>query len=312
MCGTGVMPQKRRESLLGKFQKGQLDILVATDVAARGLHIDGVSHVYNYDLPFDAEDYVHRIGRTARLGAEGDAISFACERYAQSLPEIEAFIEQKIPVAAVESDLLIAKQLPTRAAAVAGEEAGESVSQIFREVREAQAAEAGRHGSSSGHGGRGAGGSRSGVGHGSGSRSGAARAGDGRGRSESHQGSRSAPARINHEAAIAAPPMHELSKPAFVDVAAKSPAAAARKRRRRRGGRSVDGASGVSVDSAAQGSPQATAVQRDSARHAPPKPAREPKPVAAMTAATQAKPSLMGRIKQGLRKLTTRQPSGRH
>ena len=65
-----------------RFQKGQLEILVATDVAARGLHIDGVSHVYNYDLPFDAEDYVHRIGRTARLGAEGDAISFACERYA--------------------------------------------------------------------------------------------------------------------------------------------------------------------------------------------------------------------------------------
>ena len=84
------MPQKKRESLLAKFQKGQLEILVATDVAARGLHIDGVSHVYNYDLPFDAEDYVHRIGRTARLGAEGDAISFACERYAMSLPDIES------------------------------------------------------------------------------------------------------------------------------------------------------------------------------------------------------------------------------
>ena len=307
---SGDVPQKRRESLLGRFQKGQLDILVATDVAARGLHIDGVSHVYNYDLPFDAEDYVHRIGRTARLGAEGDAISFACERYAQSLPEIEAFIEQKIPVAAVESDLLIAKPLPTRAAVIAGEEAGESVSQIFREVREAQAAEASRHGSSSGHGGRGAGGPRSGAGHGSGPRSGAARSGGGRGRSESHQGSRSAPARINHEAAIASPPMQELSKPASVDVAAKLPAAAARKRRRRRGGRSLDGASATSGDSAAQGSPQATAVQRDSARHAPPKPAREPKPAAAMT--TQAKPSLMGRIKQGLRKLTTRQPSGRH
>ncbi|HEY4555589.1 MAG TPA: ATP-dependent RNA helicase RhlB, partial [Lysobacter sp.] len=79
---SGDVPQKKRESLLKKFQAGQLEILVATDVAARGLHIDGVSHVYNYDLPFDAEDYVHRIGRTARLGAEGDAISFACERYA--------------------------------------------------------------------------------------------------------------------------------------------------------------------------------------------------------------------------------------
>jgi hypothetical protein len=105
---SGDVPQKKRESLLAKFQKGQLEILVATDVAARGLHIDGVSHVYNYDLPFDAEDYVHRIGRTARLGAEGDAISFACERYAQGLPDIEAFIEQKIPVQPVTADLLVA------------------------------------------------------------------------------------------------------------------------------------------------------------------------------------------------------------
>jgi ATP-dependent RNA helicase RhlB len=142
---SGDVPQKKRETLLGRFQKGQLDILVATDVAARGLHIDGVSHVYNYDLPFDAEDYVHRIGRTARLGAEGDAISFACERYAMSLPDIETFIEQKLPVAAVDADLLRPLPRPARVAAE-GEEAGESVSQIFREVREAQAAEAGRHG----------------------------------------------------------------------------------------------------------------------------------------------------------------------
>ena len=81
---VGVLSRRRAaeeapESLLAKFQRGELEILVATDVAARGLHIDGVSHVYNFDLPFDAEDYVHRIGRTARLGAEGDAISFACE-----------------------------------------------------------------------------------------------------------------------------------------------------------------------------------------------------------------------------------------
>jgi len=75
-------------------------------VAARGLHIDAVSHVYNYDLPNDCEDYVHRIGRTARLGAEGDAISFACDMYAMSLPDIESFIEQKIPTAAVTADLL--------------------------------------------------------------------------------------------------------------------------------------------------------------------------------------------------------------
>ena len=74
---SGDVPQKKRQSLLRQFQDGELAILVATDVAARGLHIPDVSHVFNYDLPQDAEDYVHRIGRTARLGADGDAISFA-------------------------------------------------------------------------------------------------------------------------------------------------------------------------------------------------------------------------------------------
>jgi ATP-dependent RNA helicase RhlB len=103
---SGDVPQKKRESLLNRFQKGQLEILVATDVAARGLHIDGIKYVYNYDLPFDAEDYVHRIGRTARLGEEGDAISFACERYAMGLPDIEAYIEQKIPSEPVTKELL--------------------------------------------------------------------------------------------------------------------------------------------------------------------------------------------------------------
>ena len=74
-------------------------MLVATDVAARGLHIPDVTHIFNFDLPQDAPDYVHRIGRTARLGARGDAISFACEDYAFHLPEIEEFIGHKIPVA---------------------------------------------------------------------------------------------------------------------------------------------------------------------------------------------------------------------
>lgn len=103
---SGDVAQRKRESLLTRFQQGDLDILVATDVAARGIHIDGLEYVYNFDLPNDPRDYVHRIGRTARLGADGDAISFACERYAQSLPDIEAFIEQKIPVASVTSELL--------------------------------------------------------------------------------------------------------------------------------------------------------------------------------------------------------------
>jgi len=107
---SGDVPQLKRQKLLQRFQESQLDILVCTDVAARGLHIPAVSHVFNYDLPQDAEDYVHRIGRTARLGAEGDAISFACDLYAMSLPDIEAYIGQKIPVATVEPELLVMPQ----------------------------------------------------------------------------------------------------------------------------------------------------------------------------------------------------------
>lgn len=104
---AGNVPQKRRQHLMDKFRSGQLPILVATDVAARGLHIPGVSHVINYDLPQEAADYVHRIGRTARLGKTGDAISFACEDYAFHLPDIEEFIGAAIPV--VEHD---PEQLP--------------------------------------------------------------------------------------------------------------------------------------------------------------------------------------------------------
>ncbi|MBD8525225.1 ATP-dependent RNA helicase RhlB [Pseudoxanthomonas sp. CAU 1598] len=141
---SGDVPQKKRETLLKRFQAGQLEILVATDVAARGLHIDGVSHVYNYDLPFDAEDYVHRIGRTARLGAEGDAISFACEMYAMSLPDIETYIEQKIPVEQVSPELLQALPRPTRERPADAE--GESIGQLFREAREEQRAKDARHG----------------------------------------------------------------------------------------------------------------------------------------------------------------------
>ena len=103
---SGDVPQKKRLSLLKRFQNGELDVLVATDVAARGLHINDVSHVINYDLPEDVEDYVHRIGRTARAGATGDAISFACETYAFSLPDIESYINLKIPMQPVSSDLL--------------------------------------------------------------------------------------------------------------------------------------------------------------------------------------------------------------
>jgi ATP-dependent RNA helicase RhlB len=99
---SGDVPQKKRLRLLKQFQDGELPIMVATDVAARGLHIPGVTHVINYDLPEDAEDYVHRIGRTARAGATGDAISFVCESHAFCLPEIEQFIGAKIPVEMIE------------------------------------------------------------------------------------------------------------------------------------------------------------------------------------------------------------------
>ncbi|MGK7294383.1 MAG: DEAD/DEAH box helicase [Candidatus Wenzhouxiangella sp. M2_3B_020] len=93
---AGSVPQKKRQSLLARFHSGELPILVATDVAARGLHIPDVSHVINFDLPQDAADYVHRIGRTARLGATGEAISFACEDYAFHLPEIEEYIDRSL------------------------------------------------------------------------------------------------------------------------------------------------------------------------------------------------------------------------
>jgi len=101
---SGEVPQKKRQTLLKRFHDGELPVLVATDVAARGLHIPDVTHVINYDLPQDAEDYVHRIGRTARLGAKGEAISFACENYAFHLPEIENFIGYPIVTEQAEQD----------------------------------------------------------------------------------------------------------------------------------------------------------------------------------------------------------------
>jgi len=95
---SGSVPQKKRQSLLRRFHDGEVWVLVATDVAARGLHIPDVTHVINFDLPQDAPDYVHRIGRTARLGARGEAISFACEDYAFHLPDIEEYIGYAIPM----------------------------------------------------------------------------------------------------------------------------------------------------------------------------------------------------------------------
>ncbi len=103
---SGDVPQNKRLRFLRDFHNGDLAVLIATDVASRGLHIPDVSHVFNYDLPQDAADYVHRIGRTARAGTEGDAISFACEEFAVSLPEIESYIGHKIPSASIPPELL--------------------------------------------------------------------------------------------------------------------------------------------------------------------------------------------------------------
>jgi ATP-dependent RNA helicase RhlB len=104
---SGDVDQKRRLRILDDFKEGKLPILIATDVASRGLHIDGVTHVINYDLPQDAEDYVHRIGRTARAGAEGKAISLADENGAFHLEAIEEYSKQKIPVEWADDELYV-------------------------------------------------------------------------------------------------------------------------------------------------------------------------------------------------------------
>jgi len=97
-CSTlsGDIPQKKRIRRLEDFKTGKIRVLVATDVAGRGIHIEGMDHVVNFMLPHDPEDYVHRIGRTGRAGATGTSISFADEKDAFYLPAIEAFIEQKL------------------------------------------------------------------------------------------------------------------------------------------------------------------------------------------------------------------------
>ena len=261
---SGDVPQKKRESLLNRFQKGQLEILVATDVAARGLHIDGVSHVYNYDLPFDAEDYVHRIGRTARLGAEGDAISFACEIYAQSLPDIEAYIDQKLPVAPVTAELLTAIPRAPRAAPQPGDEvdedAGESIGTIFKEAREQRIADEQRRGGG--------------------------RSGGGQGRGPGGAGGRSHPG--GNKPHAPRPPRKDVVAPvaavavAATMVAAQSSAPAnngavdasadtrpPRKRRRRRNGRPLEGGDAVasapaSTNAASSGSAPAVVADNSS------------------------------------------------
>ena len=97
-CGilSGEIPQNKRSQTLQRFKDGDLQVLVATDVAGRGIHVDGISHVVNYTLPEDPEDYVHRIGRTGRAGAEGTSISFACEDDAFLLGPLEEMLGSKL------------------------------------------------------------------------------------------------------------------------------------------------------------------------------------------------------------------------
>ena len=104
---SGDLPQRKRSKIIDAMKAGKIAILVATDVASRGLHVDDVTHVFNFDVPQDPEDYVHRIGRTARAGAKGRAIVLACEETVMGLPAVETLLDHKIPVEFADDDLYI-------------------------------------------------------------------------------------------------------------------------------------------------------------------------------------------------------------
>jgi len=220
---SGDVPQTKRLKMMRDFHNGDLAVLVATDVASRGLHIADVSHVFNFDLPNDAEDYVHRIGRTARAGAEGDAISFGCEEYAISLPDIERYIGHQIPRAAISPDDLAAVTAPPPA-----------------EWRE----RAPRQGQSRGGGGRSGGGRPGGSGRSGGG--GGGRSGGGGGRSGGGARPGGGPRRgpPNSRPSHPAPPSHAAPPPARAGAdaggAGEGPAKTGdptrRRRRRGRGG----------------------------------------------------------------------------
>ncbi len=193
---TGDIDQRKRMKILEQFRDGTLPILVATDVASRGLHIEGVTHVINYDLPLDPEDYVHRVGRTARAGASGMAISLACERYVESLEPIEKLIGFKIEHDFPEESLIVDyTPAPRRPRSRDGRD--------------------GRDGR--GRSGRGQDGGR------------------GRAREGARGRSRSGPARSSASDQASGPPASaEATKPVANDAAPGEPSAARKKRRRRR------------------------------------------------------------------------------
>jgi ATP-dependent RNA helicase RhlB len=222
---SGDVPQNKRLRMLRDFHEGSLAVLIGTDVASRGLHIPDVSHVFNYDLPEDPEDYVHRIGRTARAGAEGDAISLGCEDFVQSLPDIEAYIGRSIPRDAITPEMLAEIELPRRERRLFGDRPGFG--------------ERGRGGG----GGRGGsrGGGREGGSREGGSREGGSREGGREGGSR-EGGSRSEAPRETRVPSAAQSPRPQTSHqtpapPAAAGDPGASESAGAPKKRRRRGGR---------------------------------------------------------------------------
>jgi ATP-dependent RNA helicase RhlB len=220
---SGDVPQKKRLRMIRDFHSGELAILIGTDVASRGLHIPDVRYVFNYDMPQDPEDYVHRIGRTARAGAEGDAISLGCEDYVQSLPDIEAYIGRSIPRGAVTEELLAEITVP------------------HRERRRFGGPGGSRGGSGGSRGGPG--GSRGGFGGGRGRSSGGSGGGRrGPPRNDRHDDRPSTP--------VATPPPAEA--PRSPDPSAGGDGGEQRKRRRRRRG---GGGGGTPSGGAAPGGP---------------------------------------------------------
>ena len=111
---NGDMPQKNREQMVARLKKGSIDILVATDVAARGLDVDRISHVINYDIPYDAEAYIHRIGRTGRAGRKGEAILFVAPREKRMLAAIEKATRQKVEAMTLPSTEMVNSQRISR------------------------------------------------------------------------------------------------------------------------------------------------------------------------------------------------------
>jgi ATP-dependent RNA helicase RhlB len=104
---SGDVEQVKRANRMESFRAGKVKVLVATDVAGRGIHIEGITFVVNYTLPYEPEDYVHRIGRTGRAGARGRAVSFACEEGSFYLPDIEQLLNKKLPCTTPEDYLVV-------------------------------------------------------------------------------------------------------------------------------------------------------------------------------------------------------------